>query len=237
MKEGRGFGGRRSTAGKGSTNCRLNQTSRQTDKEEKLSLQGPHGGNTANILNKPALCSLPCQHFYAMRISFSTFLALTCLYFLCFLFCAGGRRTRCLCETAAVVNDGDKRLCSRGTGRLFLGGGRDTASHRHCTWSSKGTTTFLNFGFLWINSILFTWTCRTRICMGRHCTLRLLQHPEQRCTSTQGGHTTKLALVLSTMLREISKTTVRVLHSARTAGSAAARASRLRRSRDRAIGF
>lgn len=53
MKEGRGFGGRRSTDGKGSTNCRLNQTSRQTDKEEKLSLQGPHGGNTANILNKP----------------------------------------------------------------------------------------------------------------------------------------------------------------------------------------
>lgn len=52
--------------------------------------------------------SLPCQHFYAMRISFSTFLSLTCLYFLCFLFCAGGRRTRCLCETAAVVNDGDK---------------------------------------------------------------------------------------------------------------------------------
>lgn len=70
-----------------------------------------------------------------------------------------------------------------------------------------------------------TWTCRTRICMGRHCTLRLLQQPEHRCTSTQGGHTTKLALVLSTMSREISKTTVRVLHSARTAGSAAARAS------------
>lgn len=53
MKEGRGFGGIRSTDGKGSTNCRLNQTSRQTDKEEKLSLRGPHGGNTANILNKP----------------------------------------------------------------------------------------------------------------------------------------------------------------------------------------
>jgi len=73
--------------------------------------------------------------------------------------------------------------------------------------------------------VSLTWTCRTRICVGRHCTLRLLQHPEQRCTSTQGGHTTKLALVLSTMLREISKTTARVLHSASTAGSAAARAS------------
>lgn len=58
MKGGRGFGGRRSTDGKGSTICRLNQSLRQTDKEGKLSLQGPHGGNTANILNKPALCSL-----------------------------------------------------------------------------------------------------------------------------------------------------------------------------------
>lgn len=84
-------------------------------------------------------------------------------------------------------------------------------------------------GGLWeegaVGGISLTWTCRTRICVGRHCTLRLLQHPEQRCTSTQGGHTTKLALVLSTILREISKTTARVLHSARTAGSAAARAS------------
>jgi len=43
-----------------------------------------------------------------MRISFSTFLSLTCLYFLCFLFCAGGRRTRFLWEMAAVVNDGEK---------------------------------------------------------------------------------------------------------------------------------
>lgn len=76
-----------------------------------------------------------------------------------------------------------------------------------------------------VGGVSLTWTCRTRICVGRHCTLRLLQHPEQRCTSTQGGHTTKLALVLSTMLREISKTTSRVLHSARTAVSAAARAS------------
>lgn len=182
---------------------------------------------------------------------------------MCFLFCAGGRRTRFLCETAAVVNDGDKpaktegreysegtpghvqmpfpthhqqralqsvflalcppqslpsafphhvllltphlpfprcqpfagrqtpwetssgfkpaqgslpsspaslltpvsapgvpkslRFCSRGAGRLLLGGWRDTASHRHCTWSSKGTTTFLNFGFFWTNSILFTY--------------------------------------------------------------------------------
>lgn len=49
------------------------------------------------------------------------------------------------------------RLCSRGPGRMFLGGGRNTTSHRHCTWSSKGTTTFVNFGFLWTNSILFTY--------------------------------------------------------------------------------
>lgn len=59
--------------------------------------------------------SLPCQHFYATRISFSTFLSLTCLYFLCFLFCAGGRRTRFLCETAAVVNDGDKPAKTEGS--------------------------------------------------------------------------------------------------------------------------
>lgn len=49
------------------------------------------------------------------------------------------------------------RRCLRGAGRLTLGGGRDTASQRHCTWSSKGTTTFLNIGFLWTNSILFTY--------------------------------------------------------------------------------
>lgn len=58
--------------------------------------------------------SLPCQHFYAMRISFSTFLSLTCLYFLCFLFCAGGRRTRCRCEPAAVVTAGDKPAKTEG---------------------------------------------------------------------------------------------------------------------------
>lgn len=85
-----------------------------------------------------------------------------------------------------------------------------------------------------VAGVSLTWTCRTRICVGRHCTLRLLQHPEQRCTSTQGGHTTKLALVLSTMLRETSKTTSRVLHSARTAVSAAARASTEGQERSRA---
>lgn len=58
--------------------------------------------------------SLPCQHFYATRISFSTFLSLTCLYFLCFLFCAGGRRTRCLCDAAAVVKDGDEPAKQKG---------------------------------------------------------------------------------------------------------------------------
>lgn len=67
-------------------------------------------------------------------------------------------------------------------------------------------------------------TCTGRICTweARHCTLRLLQQPEQRCTSTQGGHTRKLALVRSMRFREIWNTSVRVLHSAITAGSAAA---------------
>lgn len=67
---------------------------------------------------------------------------------------------------------------------------------------------------------LHTWTGRSCTCVGRHCTLRLLQQPEQRCTSTQGGHTRKLALVRSMRRLEISKTSVRVLHSAITAGSA-----------------
>lgn len=58
--------------------------------------------------------SLPCQYFYAMRISFSTFLSLTCLYFLCFLFCTGGRRTRFLWEMTAVVNDGEKPAKTEG---------------------------------------------------------------------------------------------------------------------------
>lgn len=66
-----------------------------------------------------------------------------------------------------------------------------------------------------------TCTFRSCTCVGRHCTLRLLQQPEQRCTSTQGGHTRKLALVRSMRRREISNTSVRVLHSAITAGSAA----------------
>lgn len=75
---------------------------------EHLSLLGEQLAVTCFVL------SLPCQHFYATRISFSTFLSLTCLYFLCFLFCAGGRRTRFLCETAAVVNDGDKPAKTEG---------------------------------------------------------------------------------------------------------------------------
>lgn len=65
-----------------------------------------------------------------------------------------------------------------------------------------------------------TWTGRSCTWVGRHCTLRLLQQPEQRCTSTHGGHTRKLALVWSMRRREISNTSVRVLHSAITAGSA-----------------
>lgn len=67
---------------------------------------------------------------------------------------------------------------------------------------------------------LRTWTWRSCTWVGRHCTWRLLQQPEQRCTSTQGGHTRKLALVRSTRRREISNTSVRVLHSAIMAGSA-----------------
>lgn len=36
---------------------------------------------------------------------------------------------------------------------------------------------------------VLTWTWRSCTWVGRHCTLWLLQQPEQRCTSTQGGHT------------------------------------------------
>lgn len=83
MKEGRGFGRRRSTDGKGSTICRLNQSLRQTGKEEKLSLQGPHGGNTANILNKPcALSPLPALLCY--EDFFQHFLIVDMLVFLVF---------------------------------------------------------------------------------------------------------------------------------------------------------
>lgn len=68
-----------------------------------------------------------------------------------------------------------------------------------------------------------TCTGRSCTCVGRHCTLRLLQQPEQRCTSTQGGHTRKLALVRSMRFLEIWNTSVRVLHSAIMAGSATVR--------------
>lgn len=45
--------------------------------------------------------------------------------------------------------------------------------------------------------------------MGTHCSTQVLQQPEQRCTSTQAGHSRKLALDLSTFI-----TSVRTLHVA-----------------------
>lgn len=50
--------------------------------------------------------------------------------------------------------------------------------------------------------------------MGTHCSSLLLQQPEHRCTSTQSGHSKKLALRRSSMDLVTSITSVRTLHAA-----------------------
>lgn len=63
-------------------------------------------------------------------------------------------------------------------------------------------------------------TCKYLVCVttGAHCRLLVLQQPEQRCTSTQGGHNRKLALLRSSIALVISTTSVRTLHRACCAG-------------------
>jgi len=63
-------------------------------------------------------------------------------------------------------------------------------------------------------------TCSFLVCVstGTHCKLLPLQQPEQRCTSTQGGHSMKWALLRFTMSRVTSTTSVRTLHRACWAG-------------------
>lgn len=56
--------------------------------------------------------------------------------------------------------------------------------------------------------------------MGTHCIKRLLQQPEHRCTSTQGGHNMKSALCRSSRDRFTSITSVRTLQTACWAGCA-----------------
>lgn len=65
-------------------------------------------------------------------------------------------------------------------------------------------------------------TCRylLDVTMGTHCIKRLLQQPEQRCTSTQGGHKMKLALRRSNIDLFTSITSVRTLQTACWAGCA-----------------
>lgn len=59
--------------------------------------------------------------------------------------------------------------------------------------------------------------------MGTHCSSLVLQQPEHRCTSTQGGHNRKLALRRSSMDLVTSITSVRTLHAACWAGCASTR--------------
>ena len=70
--------------------------------------------------------------------------------------------------------------------------------------------------------VSFMWwsTCRYLVCVttGTQCRLLVLQQPEQRCTSTQGGHNMKLALLRSNMALVTSTTSVRTLHRACWAG-------------------
>lgn len=65
-------------------------------------------------------------------------------------------------------------------------------------------------------------TCRylLEVTMGTHCIKRLLQQPEHRCTSTQGGHNMKFALRRSSRDRFTSITSVRTLQTACWAGCA-----------------
>lgn len=63
-------------------------------------------------------------------------------------------------------------------------------------------------------------TCKYLVCVttGTHCRLLVLQQPEQRCTSTHGGHNRKLALLRSNIALVTSTTSVRTLHRACWAG-------------------
>lgn len=78
--------------------------------------------------------------------------------------------------------------------------------------------------FRWSSALVRVWsaTCRYLVCVtkGTHCRLLALQQPEQRCTSTQGGHNRKLALLRSSMALVTSTTSVRTLHRACWAGCA-----------------
>ena len=60
------------------------------------------------------------------------------------------------------------------------------------------------------------YTCRylLEVTVGTHCCCLLLQQPEHRCTSTQGGHNMKLALRRSSIDLVTSITSVRTLHAA-----------------------
>lgn len=59
--------------------------------------------------------------------------------------------------------------------------------------------------------------------MGTHFSSLVLQQPEHRCTSTQGGHSMKLALRRSSIDLVTSITSVRILHAACWAGCASTR--------------
>lgn len=65
-------------------------------------------------------------------------------------------------------------------------------------------------------------TCRylLEVTVGTHCSSLVLQQPEHRCTSTQGGHNRKLAFRRSSMDLVTSITSVRTLHAACCAGCA-----------------
>lgn len=71
-------------------------------------------------------------------------------------------------------------------------------------------------------------TCRYLVCVttGTHCRLLALQQPEQRCTSTHGGHSRKFALLRSNIALVTSTTSVRTLHRACWAGWASEGARR-----------
>lgn len=93
-------------------------------------------------------------------------------------------------------------------------------SYNRDTFSVKYTVIF-NY-FISFKSWNHNRTCRylLEVTVGTHCSSLVLQQPEHRCTSTQGGHNRKLALRRSSMDLVTSITSVRTLHAACCAGCA-----------------
>lgn len=164
----------------------------------------------------------PFPSHYVDRWCLCSFLLGRCLYFLFFRFSCRScdSSLRVIVVGGGVVAVTAATILGSLTVWWLLTMTGLMGSHLHSTWSSNAIGTCMIFLMVrWI-TIFFTWTCRTCMRSGAHFMFLELQHPEHLCTSTHDGWTTKLALVGSTILRVISKTSVLVLHCASWACSA-----------------